>query len=155
MDAMTGWKRAIEAEDVEAVLRFYDPDYREEDGRTAESVGVALRSILWKYLEERVGSVANEWKAIYAWRYPVVRLLVREWRIVSADRVEVATKAVMWAGGGPELEPSDMFVFPWGRPNDMVMAWQKRREGWRILKTTPAFLRMEDTVIYRYVFQGW
>jgi len=155
MDAIAGWKRAIEREDVDGTLSFYDPEYREADGRTAESVGVAFRSILWRYLEERVGSVADEWKAIYAWRHPVVRIFVRNWRMATSDLVEVAVVADMWAGGGPELEPSDMFKHPWGRPNDLVMVWRRSPDGWRILRTMPAFLRMEDTVAFRWCYQGW
>ena len=155
MEAMTGWKRSIEAEDLDRILAFYDPDYREADGRTAESVGVAFRSILWRYLEERVEDVAKDWSAIRGWRYPVLRIFVRDWRKVTSDEVEVLTNAEMWAGGGPEMEPSDMFKHPWGRPCEMSMTWHRRGDGWRILRTTPAFLRMEDTVVFRYCYQGW
>ena len=155
MDAIAGWKLAIEAQDVDRILSFYDPEYRESDGRTAESVGVTFRSIFWRYFRERVQPVAEDWRAIYAWQYPVVRIFVRNWRTVTSNLVEVETKANMWAGGGPEMEPSDILMHPWGRPNDLLMVWRKRPEGWRILRTEPAFLRMEDTAIFRWCYQGW
>lgn len=155
MDALTGWKRAIEAEDIDVILGFYDADYREEDGRTAESVGVAFRSILWRYLRERTGEVAKEWGAVYAWQFPVVRVFIRKWGQVTTDQAEVDVAAQMWAGGGPEMEPSDMFKHPFGRSCEMSMTWRRRGTRWYILKTTPAFLRMEDTVAYRYCYQGW
>ncbi len=154
-DAILGWKQALEREDVDAVLAFYDPDYREEDGRTVESVGVALRSIFWRYLEESAGSVAAEWGSIYAWSHPAVRIVTRNWHVVSPNVIEVDTKTMMWAGSGPEMEPSDIIRVPWDSPCDLKMTWRRRPEGWRILKTTPAFVRMESTVPFRWCFQGW
>ena len=155
MEAMVAWKEAIEAEDVERILSFYDADYREADGRTAESVGVAFRSIFWRYLKDQHESLAKEWGCIPAWENPVVRLLVRKWGNVTPDRAEVDTVVAMWAGSGPEMEPSDMFMHPWGRPNNLRMVWRRTRAGWRIVETTPAFLRMEDTVPFRLCYQGW
>jgi hypothetical protein len=154
-DAIIGWKRAIEREDVGAILRFYDPEYREADGRTVESVGVAFRSVFWRYLEETAGSTAAEWGSIYAWSHPAVRVVTRGWNVVSPDLIEVETKAFMWAGSGPEMEPSDIIRIPWDSPCDMTMTWRAAPEGWRILRTTPAFIRMEDTVPFRWCFQGW
>ena len=130
-------------------------DYREPDGRTVESVEVAFRSILWRYLEEQHGALAEEWSYIPAWRFPVVRLLVRGWNVVSADRIEVDTVFEMWAGAGPELEPSDMFKHPYGRSNEMAMTWQCIDNEWRLAETKPAFLRVEDTLPYRFYYQGW
>jgi hypothetical protein len=160
-EAIIGWKRALEREDVDAVLTFYDPDYREADGRTVESVGVALRSIFWRYLEVSAGSVAAEWGSIYAWSHPAVRIVTRGWRVVSPDVIEVDTKTMMWAGSGPEMEPSDMIRVPWDSPCDLKMTWRRQpgvpqaRNGWRILKTEPAFVRMESTVPFRWCYQGW
>ncbi len=153
--AMEAWKRAIEAEDLEAILACYAPDYRESDGRTVESVEVAFRSILWKYLAADCGHAAEEWGRIPAWSRPVVRLLTREWHMVSGTEVVVEVACEMWAGTGPELEPSDMFKHPLGRPNRMEMHWGKYRDRWLLAATTPAFLRMEDTVPYRLCYQGW
>ena len=155
-EAIIGWRHAIEREDISGILACYDPRYCEPDGRTAESVGVAFRSLFWRYLEERAGSVALDWGTVYAWRNPVLRVLVRGWPVVGADRVEVDTVATLLAGGGPEMEPSDMFAHPWDRKTDLRMTWRRGTDGvWRILATTPAFLRMEDVAIFRWCYQGW
>jgi hypothetical protein len=155
MTAMIAWKHAIEAEDLDGLLSTYAPTYREPDGRTAESVEVAFRSILWKYLRDQWQSVAEEWGRIPAWGWPVVRLLIREWRVESPDRVAVDVEFEMWAGTGPELEPSDMFKHPMGRPNRMKMTWDRHDDAWLLAETDPAFLRVEDTVPYRLSYQGW
>ncbi|HRS96424.1 MAG TPA: hypothetical protein P5179_14235, partial [Candidatus Latescibacteria bacterium] len=60
-----------------------------------------------------------------------------------------------------EMEPSDIIRVPWDSPCDLRMTWRWRpgvppgRAGWRILKTDPAFVRMESTVPFRWCFQGW
>ena len=155
MAAMTAWKRAIESEDLTRILACYAPDYREPDGRTTESVEVAFRSVFWRYLKESGGRFAEEWGCVPAWQFPVVRLLVREWHVEGHDRVDVDTVFEMWAGTGPEMEPSDMLKHPCGRGHDMRMSWVKRDGGWLLTRTEPAFLRMEDTFPYRFCYQGW
>jgi len=155
MAAMAGWKRAIEAEDVEAFLAWYAPEYREPDGRTTESVNAVLRALLWPYLKGQHGELAKAWSCVPAWSYPCLRLLVRDWPSVAPDRVEVDVAYELWMGAGPEFEPSDMFKHPWGRPNRMRMTWRRAADGWRLAATDPAFLRIEDTVPYRLTYQGW
>jgi len=155
LSAMIRWKQAIEREDLEEVLACYAPDYREPDGRTVESVEVAFRSILWKYLSDECGHAAEEWGRVPAWSWPVVRLLVRGWSVLSPSRVVVNVEFEMWAGTGPELEPSDMFKHPLGRENRMTMTWECVGDRWLLAATSPAFLRMEDTVPYRLCYQGW
>ena len=155
MEAITGWKTAVEAEDLDGILSFYADDYREPDGRTIESVEVVFRSILWRYLKDDYGKYAEEWGCVPAWQYPVLKLLVRNWNVVSDDEVHVDVVFEMWAGTGPEMEPSDMFKHPCGRGNEMTMVWKFDGVLWQIFSTTPAFLRMEDTFPYRFCYQGW
>jgi hypothetical protein len=156
MDAMLGWKQAIESEDLDAILAWYADDYREPDGRTKESVEVVFRSILRGYMSESTDILLKEWGSAAAWRYPAVRLFVREWLSTEQDHVEVDTIAEMLCGGGPEMEPSDMIKHPFApRSKDLRMTWQRTPDGWRIYRTTPAFIRMEDTGIYRFRYQGW
>lgn len=153
--ALTEWKQAIEAEDIERLLECYAPDYREPDGRTVESVNVVFRSVLWRYLKDQHGALAEEWSRVPAWSYPVVRAFIRDWCVVSNNEVRVQVAARMWAGCGPELEPSDMFKHPLSGPCDVTMTWRRRHAGWKLAETTPAFLRMEDTVPFRFSYQGW
>ena len=155
MRAMVEWKRAIEAEDVEAALGWYSPDYREPNGRTAESMRVALETLLWSRLRQRFGEIADEWGRIAAWRNPVVRMFVRNWDDVSRDRVVVSVVREMWAGAGSELEPSDMIKVPFGEPNETAMAWTRAGDSWRIATTDPPFLQAEHLVPFRYTYQGW
>jgi hypothetical protein len=153
MDTLLGWKQAIEAEDVDRFLSFYADDYVESDGRTSESVGVVFRSIFQKYMGEAIEHLVERWGAVSAaWRSPAVRLFVREWRSVTPDRIEVDCQVNMWAGGGPEMEPSDTFKV---RHQTLQMVWTHSADGWKIHRTTPAFLRMENTGIYRFRYQGW
>ena len=156
MSALTEWKHAIEAEDIERIIACYADEYREPDGRTTESVEVVFRSILRKYLPESTAQLMREWGSAAAWHFPSVRLLVREWVAVADDRVEVDCVAQMWLGGGPEMEPSDMIKHPFGgRSKVLRMVWTRADGGWRIAETTPPFLRMEDTGIFRFRYQGW
>ncbi len=156
MAAMTGWKAAIESEDVDALLGFYADEYAERDGRTSESVGVAFRSILQRYLGEPLGRHEREWGVRPAWRYPAVRLFVREWIDVADDRAEVLAVAEMWAGGGPELEPSDMLRLPVGNESHRItMVWTMNGDRWRVSRMDPPFIRMEDIALYRFRYQGW
>ena len=153
MDTFLGWKQALEAEDVDRFLSFYADDYVEPDGRTTESVGVVFRSIFQKYMGEAIEHLVERWGAVSAaWRSPAVRLFVREWRSVTPDRIEVDCQVNMWAGGGPEMEPSDTFKV---RHKTLQMVWTRSADGWKIHRTTPAFLRMENTGIYRFRYQGW
>jgi len=153
--AMAEWKCAIESEDIERILARYSDDYREPDGRTTESVDTVFRSMLWRYLKDQHQELADEWSCVPAWSNPVVRVLVREWLTVGTDSVTVETMGQMWAGAGPELEPSDMFKHPFGRPCNMTMTWKRTRDGWKLAATDPAFLRVEDTLTFRFVYQGW
>ena len=155
MDAMIGWKQAVEAEDVGHILSYYAADYREPDGRTTESVEVAFRLVFRKYMSEQMGRLAREWGSMPGWQYPAFRLFVRKWNAVTPDRAEVETVAQMWAGGGPEMEPSDMFNHPFGRPKTLAMVWKRTADGWRIAETTPPFIRAEDTGVFRFRYQGW
>jgi len=153
MDTLLGWKQAIEAEDVDRILSFYADDYVEPDGRTTESVGVVFRSIFQKYMGEAIEHLVERWGAVSAaWRSTAMRLFVREWRSVSPDRIEVDCQINMMAGGGPEMEPSDTFKV---RHQKLQMIWTRGADGWKIHRTTPAFLRMENTGIYRFRYQGW
>jgi len=157
MAAMAGWKRAIEAEDVEAFLAWYAPEYREPDGRTTESVGVAFRMIFQRYLGESLGRLREQWGVLPAWQFPAVRLLVRDWQSMAADRAVVDAVVEMWAGGGPELEPSDMFKYPFGGVENkrIRMTWRRTADGWKLAATDPPFLRMERIVLFRFRYQGW
>jgi hypothetical protein len=155
MDAMVEWKQAIEAEDIDRILDCYAESYREPDGRTTESVGVVFRSVFRKYMTESTDALMKQWGSAASWSNPAVRLIVRDWTDVTADRVEVAAIAHMWMGGGPEMEPSDMFKHPFGRSKDISMVWTRSSDRWRIEETTPPFLRMEDTGVFRFRYQGW
>jgi hypothetical protein len=155
MAAMTAWKQAIEAEDLDKTLSWYDDGYREADGRTAESVRVALRCLLWSQLRERFGSLEEEWGRVAAWRRPVVRLLIRAWERVEPAEVVVHTQYQLWAGTGSDMEPSDMLKLPFNRDNDMRMTWRRSDAGWRLTNTDPPFLQAEDLFPYRYTYQGW
>jgi len=155
MAAMTAWKRAIEAEDVDRALQWYAGDYREADDRTAESVRVALRCLLWSQLRERFFSLREEWGRVPAWRHPVVRLLTRKWERVCPSEVVVLTEYELWAGTGSEMEPSDMLKLPFHRSNDMRMTWKRTDAGWRLTNTDPPFLQAEDLFPFRYTYQGW
>lgn len=155
MEAMLGWKRAIEAEDIERILTFYADDYREPDGRTAESVDAAFRLVFRRYMVEQMGRLSREWGSLPGWQYPAVRLFVRKWLSVSSDRVEVEAVAHLWAGAGPETEPSDIFNHPFGRPKTCVFVWEKATTAWKIAETKPPFIRIEDTGVFRFRYQGW
>ncbi len=157
MDALLGWKQAIEAENVDRILSFYADDYVEPDGRTTESVGVVFRSIFQKYMGQAIEHLVARWGAVSAaWRSTAMRLFVRDWRAVTKERVEVDCEIRMWAGGGPEMEPSDTFKRSFsGELNLLQMVWTHSADGWKIHRTTPAFLRMEDTGIYRFRYEGW
>jgi hypothetical protein len=155
MGAMTAWKRAIEAENVEEIMAWYADDYREADGRSVESVRVALRCLLWSQLHERFGSLEEEWGRVAAWRRPIVRLLTREWERVSNEEVVVLTQYQLWAGTGSDMEPSDMLKLPFDRDNAMRMTWRRTDAGWRLTNTDPPFLQAEDLFPYRYTYQGW
>jgi hypothetical protein len=155
IDGLIGWKQSIEAEDLDAILGWYASDYREPDGRGIDWVNAAFRLVLRKYMMEQFQRVYSEWGAIPGWQYPAFRLLVRDWKSIQPDEVLVDVVAHMWAGGGPEMEPSDMFNHPFGRPHTMTMTWKRTDEGWRIACTDPAFLRIEDTAIFRFRYQGW
>ena len=67
----------------------------------------------------------------------------------------MAVVAEMWAGGGPELEPSDMLKHPISGDKTMIMTWTRTPDGWRISRTDPPFLRMEQIVLFRHRYQGW
>ena len=83
MQAMAEWKAAVEGEDVDAVVAFYADGYREPDGRTVESVRVAYRSILRKYLGDALARQKDGWGVFTAWQSPVLRLFVRQWHDVK------------------------------------------------------------------------
>jgi hypothetical protein len=155
MGAMLGWKRAIEAEDIERILRFYADDYREPDGRTTESVTAAFRLVFRRYMTEQMERLSREWGSMPGWHCPAMRLFVRNWVSVAKDRVEVDTVAHLWAGGGPEMEPSDIFNHPIGRPKTCVFVWKRAAEGWKIAETKPPFMTIEDTGVFRFRYQGW
>ena len=156
MEAMTAWKRAIEGEDAEGMISFYAEGYKEADGRTVESVRVAYQSILRKYLDTALAGQRKGWGVFTAWQSPVLRLFVRQWHEVADSRADVECVFEMWAGGGPELEPSDIFKHPLGsRPKSIRMTWERMPIGWRIAATEPSFLTMEDTMPFRFRYQGW
>jgi len=155
MDAMASWKGAIEDEELDEALAWYDDGYREAGGRTLESVRVALRCLLWSQLRKRFAHLEEEWGRVAAWRRPVVRLLTRAWERVEHDEVVVLTQYQLWAGTGSEMEPSDMLKLPFGRGNEMRMTWRRTGAGWRLTKTDPPFLQAEDLYPYRYTYQGW
>ncbi len=156
MSAMIGWKRAIEAEDIDRILSCYAHDYSEPDGRTTESVEVAFRSLFRRYQPEANERLLKEWGSIEAWHFPTLRLLVRTWVSVASDRVELDVVAEMRAGGGPEMEPSDIFFHPFSdRSKTLRMVWTRQQGCWEIAKTSPPFLRMEDLGMFRFRYQGW
>ena len=63
--------------------------------------------------------------------------------------------SIAWAGSGPEMESSDTFRNPFGsRFNTLQMVWTRGADDWKIHRTTPAFLRMEETGIFRFRYQG-
>jgi len=155
LGAMTQWKHAIESENVDQILHLYHPDYCEHDGRTVESVRVAFRCLLWSQLRDRFDGMRKEIGRVFAWRHPVVRLLVREWVSVSSDEVWVRVVHQMWAGTGSEMEPSDMLKLPHGRSHDMQMVWRRDGERWLLASTDPPFLQAEDLYPFRYTYQGW
>ena len=97
----------------------------------------------------------EEWGVRPAWQRPVLRLFAREWQEVTSRAATVKCAFELWAGGGPELEPSDMFKHPLGWPKAITMTWVQTADGWRIRATDPPFLRMEDTIPFRYRYQGW
>lgn len=115
MAAMTAWKQAIQEENIDKTLALYAGDCREGDGRTVESVRVALRCLLWSQLRERFASLEKELGRVAAWRHPVLRLLTRAWERVETDEIVVLTQYQLWAGTGSEMEPSDMLKLPFGR----------------------------------------
>jgi hypothetical protein len=155
MDAMIAWYSAIEIEDLDAIVAMYAPVYREPDGRTVESVEVAFRSVLRRYLNDALARLDREWSVAPAWQRPVVRLFTREWCEVGSDRAVVDVVSEMWAGGGSELEPSDMFRNKLGGSKRYRMTWTRMPDGWRIAAMDPPFLRMEDTIPFRMRYQGW
>jgi hypothetical protein len=156
MSAMTGWKDAIEAEDVDWIVHCYAPDYREPDGRTVESVEVVVRSLFRRYQTEATDRLLKEWGSIASWHRPTLRLFVRSWTSVTSDRVELDAVAEMRAGGGPEMEPSDTFFHPFrDQSKTLKMVWIRHRDEWQIVQTSPPFLRMEDLHMFRFRYQGW
>ncbi|OQB43201.1 MAG: Glycosyl hydrolase family 98 [Candidatus Latescibacteria bacterium ADurb.Bin168] len=155
MDHMAKWKSFVEAEDLDGIMGMYAADYSEPDGRGKDWVEAAFRLVLRRYMESQFARLVKEWGALPGWRNPAFRLLVREWKSVTNDTAEVLVVAHMWAGGGPEMEPSDMFNHPFGRPHTTVMRWRRTNQGWKIAGTDPAFLRIEDTAIFRFRYQGW
>jgi len=48
-----------------------------------------------------------------------------------------------------------MFNHPFGRPHTTTMRWKLISGEWKITSTDPAFLRIEDTAIFRFRYQGW
>jgi hypothetical protein len=155
MQAMIAWKAAIESEEITRILKFYLDDYREADGRTTESVQVAFRNLFRRYVMDRFEPFISEWGALPGWQFPALRLFVREWKSVSQQSVEVSAIAHLWAGGGPEMEPSDMIIIPFGRPSLTTMTWKRTPDGWKLAATNPAFLQVEDTAVFRFRYQGW
>jgi hypothetical protein len=155
MISLTHLKHAIEAEDVDGVVGVYDADYREFDGRTTESLGVAFKSILRQHLPAAMTRLDKEWGVLPAWQNPIARVFVREWESVSDDVVESRCVFEIIAGGGPEMEPSDIFRCPLGREPIISMTWRKSADGWHVLATDPSILRMEDTIPFRFRYQGW
>ena len=156
MIAMSAWRETIEAEDADGMAAFYAEDYTEPDGRTVESVRVAFKSILRKYLADALARQQKGWGVFTAWQSPVLRLFVRKWHSVTDTAAEVECAFELWAGGGPELEPSDMLKHPLGSEKKSIrMTWKRTGDGWRIAATDPPFLTMEDTMPFRFRYQGW
>ncbi|HQI76194.1 MAG TPA: glycoside hydrolase family 98 domain-containing protein [Candidatus Latescibacteria bacterium] len=155
IEAMVGWKSAVESEEIPRIMAFYAEDYREPDGRTRESVEVAFRNLFRRYVMDRFEPFLQEWGAVPGWQFPALRLLIREWGEASSQTVEVSAVAHLWAGGGPELEPSDMIIIPFGRPSLTTFVWTNAGRGWKLAKTAPAFLQVEDTAVFRFRYQGW
>jgi len=104
---------------------------------------------------DRFEPFIEEWGAVPGWQFPAFRLLIREWGEVSSQAVEVSAIAHLWAGGGPELEPSDMIIIPFGRPALITMVWKWTSGGWKLAATNPPFLQVEDTAVFRFRYQGW
>jgi hypothetical protein len=155
MASMSAFKQAVEAEDVEGVLAFHTDDYREPSGRTAESVRSFYDTFLWSRLSERFAEVAEDWSVIPAWSNPAFRLLVREWNVKSPRQVDVTVAYELWAGTGPEFEPSDIVKLPFLRDKTTCMTWIHTDAGWRLQATAPALFEAEDLVSYRLSYQGW
>jgi len=154
--ALIAWKQTVESEDIDALERLYDSTYREQDGRTVESLCVAFKSILRKYVMPELGSFWPDYGFLFAWENPVVRLFTREWKDVSDDRIVLDVVFEFWAGGGTELEPSDIFKHPIGGKSKVFrMTWVRRDSEWRIAATDHSMFRMEDTVPFRTRYQGW
>jgi hypothetical protein len=156
MDALVTWKHVIENEDIDALEELFTPSYADPDGRTVESLLVAFRILLQRYLVDELAGLDREWHITAAWQNPVVRLFTRDWIEVGQTRVVVDVACEMWAGGGPELEPSDMFRYPiGGKPKAFRITWVMTPTGWKIEKMDPPFLRAEDVVRFRMRYQGW
>jgi hypothetical protein len=156
LDALVAWKRTLEAEDIDGLSRSYNPAYREPDGRTFESLSVAFKSILRRYVLPELGVFWPDYGFLLAWANPVVRLFTRDWVEVTDDRVVVDVVFELWAGGGTELEPSDIFKHPIGGKSKVFrMTWIRSDTGWCIAATDRSMFRMEDTVAFRMRYQGW
>lgn len=156
LDALVAWKRTIESEDIDSLWRLYDSVYREPDGRTFESLAVAFKSILRKYVIPELGTFWPDFGVLLAWANPVVRLFTRDWKEVSDDRVVIDVVFELWAGGGTELEPSDIFKHPIGGKSKVFrMTWVRNNTEWRIAATDRSMFRMEDVVPFRMRYQGW
>ncbi len=39
-------------------------------------------------------------------------------------------------------------------PKTFRMVWRRTADGWRISETTPPFIRIDDTGVFRFRYQG-